>query len=259
MIERNTNMSELKRNLVFEDIVIYDKEIEFSKDDRKAGYNIGNLLNMPYLSGQWNQCPHNDEVALKRMNLVADLCKDSILYYYCLDRPENEKVPYVPRIVDSVKKYLDHPSFKEKKELLEMVKDEKCLCVHIRSGDLNVEEDYVQIIEKLSHKFEKVILLGGIHLDEYFKDHHRKTVDFVNQMNMILNKNTNIYVYLDKPDHHLCIMHLAANLLVHKGGFSCLGSLICSGKLYVTSRFEFANHPNWIENTGKRKYYLCHF
>ena len=186
----------LKRNLNFEDIIIYDKEIEFSKDERRAGYNIGNLLNMPYLSGQWKQCPHNDEGALERMNLVANTCVDSILSFYCRGRPIDEKVPYVPRIIDSLKEYMKkNNDFLENNEVFKMVQDPNCLCVHIRSGDLNVEEDYVNIIEKMSYKFEKIILLGGIHLDEYFKPHHMKTIDFMSQVNSILNKIKTTFHY----------------------------------------------------------------
>ena len=251
----------LKRNLIFEDIIIYDKEIEFSKDERKAGYNIGNLLNMPYLSGQWKQCPHNDNGALERMNLVADICKDSILSFYCRGRPVDEKVPFVPRIIDSVHEYIEkNRNLLETNEVYQTVQNPNCLCVHIRSGDLNVEGDYVNVIEKMSHRYEKVILLGGIHLDEYFKPHDIKIIDFMNQINHILNKNDNLFVYLDKPDNHLCIMHKAANLMVHKGGFSCLGSILCTGNLFVTHHFEFVKHPNWIENRNERKYYLVsHF
>jgi hypothetical protein len=108
----------------------------------------------------------------------------------------------------------------------------------------------------MSHNYEKVILLGGIHLDEYFKPHHMKTIDLVNQMNYITSKNSNIFVSLEKPDVHLSMMHKAANLMVHKGGFSCLGSILSTGKLFVTTHFEFANHPNWIENVDQKRYFL---
>ena len=247
----------LKRNLTFEDIIIYDKEIEFSNDERRAGYNIGNLLNMPYLSGQWKQCPHVDEGSLQRMNVVADICKDSILHFYCQERPSDEKVPYIPRVIDSVEKYIEkNRSVLESNDVFQMIQNPNCLCIHIRSGDLNVEEEFVNIIEQMSHNYEKVILLGGIHLDEYFKPHYMKTIDLVNQMNYITSKNSNIFVSLEKPDVHLSMMHKAANLMVHKGGFSCLGSILSTGKLFVTPHFEFANHPNWIENVEQKRYFL---
>jgi len=251
-------MDQLKRHITPNDVIIYDKNIDFTLDERKAGYNIGNLLNMPYLSGQWTPIPGLDECSsrrLDRMNLVADICKDSILHIYCNYRPFDEKVPCGPRIMDSVKKYMEkNKKMFETNEIFKMVQNPRCLCVHIRSAELNVEQEYVSIIEKLSHLYDKIILLGGIHLDRDFRPDEIKTSIFAYDMNRIMDKNSNIFLYLDKPDIHLCLMHKAANLLVHKGGFSCLGSIVCKGTLFLTNLFEYLDQPNWIEIMEGRKY-----
>ena len=48
----------MKRNISDNDIIIRDNFIK--EDERNAGYNLGDLLNMPSLIGIWNQKPHQD-------------------------------------------------------------------------------------------------------------------------------------------------------------------------------------------------------
>jgi predicted oxidoreductase len=121
---------------------------------------------------------------------------------------------------------------------------------------MNVEETFVSVIEEMSHMYEKVILLGGIHLDEYFRPNDVKLSIFAYDMNYIMNKNKNIFLCLDEPDLHIVLMHKASNLLLHKGGFSCIGSLICEGKIFITNHFSYDRHPHWKEYNGNRKYNL---
>jgi hypothetical protein len=71
-------------------------------------------------------------------------------------------------------------------------------------------------------------------------------------MNNILAKRDNVYIYLNSPDIHLSIMSEATNLLVHKGGFSCLGSIVCGGNLFITNYFIYAKRTNWISKVNKK-------
>lgn len=67
----------------------------------------------------------------------------------------------------------------------------------------------------------------------------------------------NIYIHLNTPDMHLAIMSMASNLLVHKGGFSCLGSIVCNGNLFITKNFHHANCNNWMNKVNKKYSLLC--
>jgi hypothetical protein len=186
------------------------------------------------------------------MNLIGTHYEDSVLNYYCSTRENREEpVPNIDRIINSV----DH--FRGKNEtLLEeisiIVKEPDVCCVHVRNGDLHTEGDYIKIIIKLSYLFKKIIILSGIHLDSYFKGEAKKKENFLNTMNNILQMRDNIYLYLNTPDMHLSVMAMASNLLIHKGGFSCLGSILCKGNLFITHHFTIAKCNNWLEKVNKK-------
>ena len=240
----------MKRFINIEDIIITDKFIP--DDERNAGYNIGDLLNMPNLADYWAGNPHADPYALHRMKLLGENYKDSILDYYCSGR-ENDKepVPNVNLIIKSCEQ------FKSKnQEILEdisvIVKQKDVCCVHIRNGDVGTEVNFIDIVIKLSRKFNKIIILSGVHLDCYFASQEHKKINFMNTINNILNQNDNMYIYLAPPDIHLSIMSIASNLLLHKGGFSCVGSIVCSGNLFVTEYFGYVNASNWNSRVNKK-------
>ena len=238
------------KQLVYEDVKIHEKTIE--EDTRSAGYNIGDLLNMPYLDNTWNSNPHHDTNLLNRMNLISDNYKGSILNYYCERRGLNDPVPNIQLIVESVAYYNEINKHKYE-DILKIVKDKDTLCVHVRSGDLMTEMEFMNKIEQLSHKFKKIILLSGIHGDQHFANDHNKKMRFVLTINHILNKNKNeSYIYLNEPDVHLMIMMNASNLLVHKGGFSCLGSIISTGRLFTTNMFYHVYKENWRKHVNKK-------
>lgn len=57
----------------------------------------------------------------------------------------------------------------------------------------------------------------------------------------------NFTVDYNSPDNHLWIMRNCKNLLVHKGGFSILGSLLFQGdNLYLTSFYEPLNEKQQL-------------
>lgn len=237
------------KQLVYEDIQIYEKPIE--EDTRQAGYNIGDLLNMPYLDNTWDRTPHYNNDGLIRMNLVGDNYKGSILNYYCEHREQSDPVPNINLIVESVSYYNEMNKHKYE-GILNIVKDKDTLCVHVRSGDLPTEIEFISKIEQLSYKFKKIIILSGIHGDQHYADHHNKKMRFVIIMNHILNNNKNdSYIYLNEPDVHLMIMMNASNLLVHKGGFSCLGTIISTGRLFTTNLFYHLYKENWNKHVNK--------
>ena len=239
----------LKRVLKLSDISITDKNI--LKDTRNAGYNLGDLLNMPHLGNMWDSSPHRNSEELYRMNLLGSNYKNSVLDYYCSGREnEEENVPNINLIINAVEQ------FKTKnqqilKDISVIVKEDNVCCVHVRNGDLDTEDDFIKVIIKLSYRFNKIILLSGIHLDSYYKDEKQKKKNFIKTMNNILVQRDNIYIYLNSADIHLSIMSVASNLLLHKGGFSCLGSIVCNGNLFITNYFLFAKCDNWISKVNK--------
>jgi hypothetical protein len=254
-MEIDLNLIGLKRELLIEDIIIYDKNHDL--DETKQGYNIGDLLNMPYLSENWKQTPHKDLNYLKRMLLIASLYENSILNNYCENRPLNEPVPNIPRIIDSVNKFTNKNK-NNYENLFLFVQKPDCLCVHIRSGDLTVEDEFVKKIRELSYEFKYIILFSGVHSDESYKENEFKINNFYNSINNILKQNTNIYFFMNRQDVHLSLMSVASNLLIHKGGFAALASIISTGNLFITRIFIHAFKDTWIQTLNKR-YTLLEF
>lgn len=251
------SISNLKQSIDLSDIQIYGKNTVFKGDNKELcvlvkqqGYNMGDLLNMPYLSGQWPQTPHGLYNYLERMYIVSNSFDNSIVNLYCKHRPDNELVPCIPRLISSVNEYIEQHA-ELYKDIFSLVKQPDCLCVHIRLGDAFVSEAYVNVIEKLSSQFTTVILLAGIHLDEMFSKHDDKVTSYLTNITNILNKNTNIYVYFNDPDVHVSIMALASNLLLHRGGFTAIGSIVSTGKLFVTNECYHVFHSNWIKDVNK--------
>jgi len=237
------NIPFLKRQITADDIIIYDKVIE---NDR-GGYNLGDLLNMPALLGLWDYTnPHGKG----RMNRLGKIYENTILSYYCENRKDKDPIPDVKLINESVINFTEHNKYLYE-DILAVVKNTSTCCVHVRNGDCETEQYYINVIIELSDIFDTIILLSGVHSDEAFKKHDDKINNFVNTINSILNQKTNIYIYLNCADIHLSIMMNAANLLLHKGGYSCLGSIVSTGILFITDIFQVVNYKLWKQLVNK--------
>jgi hypothetical protein len=86
----------MKRSIDYYDIEIFGKT-EIKEDPINAGYNLGDLLNMPFLYGVWEQNPHGGKERLDRMNIIGKAYPGSILSNYISDRPEDEPIPNMER------------------------------------------------------------------------------------------------------------------------------------------------------------------
>lgn len=225
-----------------QDIHIHGKPL--LNDVTGAGYNIGDLLNLPSLSGYWNANPHNSHEELERLYTVGHLYPKSILSYYIEARPPHEPVPNLNRVIGAVNKFIAYTS--SLPELIRVVNNENVLCVHIRCGDKEAEQSFLDLIVDLAKDYRFVYIFSGLHLDERFASNADKKVKFVNTMNYILERTTNVSVILAEPDVHLCLMSKSKHLLLHKGGFSAIGSIVCEGRVYTTKFMEKLT-PSWIE------------
>jgi hypothetical protein len=246
-------MKIITRLLVADDIEIFGKDIP--EDKRAAGYNIGDLLNMPHLAGCWYANPHNSIEQLKRLYIVGESYKGSILHFYIQKRPNTETIPFIPRVIGATKMYINNNKCDVFKEVCELVQDIDNICVHVRSGDKFVEPEFIDLIAKISKKYKNVYLLSGVHKDEFFEKNDVKINNFLNSINNILVQNGNIHIILGEPDEHLGIMYSAKNLLLHKGGFSVLGSIVNQGNLFLTPLLTTIECVKW-KNMVNRSYVI---
>jgi hypothetical protein len=223
-------------------------------DIYKSGYNLGDLLNMSYLGGRENKqnCPHAWKEMLDRMIVCGEFYKDTVLHFYCKKRKSYlETVPNIPLIVESVKIFAEQ-NIENFDMILPIVKDPETLVVHVRSGDYDTESKFIDLIIKLSDKYKQIVILAGIHADIKCRDMDSKYRNFLSTINSLLSSKNNIYIYLESPDIHLSIMSYSANLLLHKGGFTCLGAIVATGNLYLTKYLGHETHENWKKNITKK-------
>jgi hypothetical protein len=48
-----------------------------------------------------------------------------------------------------------------------------------------------------------------------------------------------VHIDVGSADEHISLMRQASNLLVHRGGFSIIGTLVCSGNLFIPRRSAY--------------------
>jgi hypothetical protein len=227
-------------------------------DENKESYILGDLLNMPKFFAGWNSNPHGSDVLYKLFKKTALQYKNNILGIYDSYRTdENEPFPNVEKIKLSVDTYIEN---NKKNSILEQLllscNDTNTLFVHLRSGDKGIVEDqYINTIINLTSKYNKIVILAGIHQNAERSHHFPNVTESIDNLKISLSKiylkNSNIILDLNEPDLHLSIMRKCKNLLLHKGGFSMLGGIIFSGNnLYVTDLFYPIQHNNteYFEN-----------
>lgn len=238
----------IKENLVNDNFVIpiYD-----NNNVTTNGYNIGDLLNMPSFWAGWNRNPHNNQAGYDIFLNVAKNYPNTIVYYYSqLRDDESEPIPNMAKIEEAVDLYIKNNDLSN---IINIVNNDETLCVHLRSGDKGIVEDhYIDKINILADKYNKIIILSGIHSDQNYQSIEQSKKNLIQSLQKI--NNTKIKIHIDKPDNHLVMMHKSKNLLVHKGGFSILGSIIFNGNnLYYTELFEPRDNNEIVNHINNKK------
>ena len=232
----------------------------FDKD--KLSYNLGDLLNMPYFVAGWANTPHADINMKETFLTAASQYRDNILGIYDKTRTDpNEPIPNVERINSSTDTYINNNLNLDKnlQDILELAQDENILFVHLRSGDKGRISDYfINIINKISEKYSQVVILCGISkvntvIEKFYPSVEESTKILKDDLKKIIN-NKKIIIDTSEPDIHLCAMHRAKNLLVHRNGFSMLGAILFTGNnLYISSDFGcIRNRDNTLRNKDDR-------
>jgi hypothetical protein len=205
---------------------------------------------MPYYWTGWNQNPHNSQEYYNMACNTAQDNPDTILGKYYSSRSNDEIIPNLNRLSNVIDNYINDTKIYNL-DIIKIIKDSNTLTVHLRSGDRGIiSNSYIKKIDDLFKKFDKVILLSGVNRSRYIEDEnseHNVTCkkNLLESYNKILKLNNNIFVYLDIPDIHISIMKLSSNLLLHKGGFSVIGSFINNNNIFVTNELSAINDNKW--------------
>jgi len=213
-------------------------------------YRLGDKLQMPRVccsQHHTNPVWAGPDVA-KRAAAYAEDFPGTILHrYYQYDDAE-ELPPSVTRLERAVNDYLDANRIEE---LTKEVNRDDTLVIHIRTGDYgNLRSDVIQHMGSVAQGFRKHIVCLGMHNtftyyhgrseNETFLNFHDACKDILRQLG-----NT-CKILLGGADQHCSIMCKARNLYVHKGGFSCLVSLLCRGNIYCSPKFAPLSEDNEV-------------
>jgi hypothetical protein len=212
---------------------------------------------MPYYWANWQQVPHADTNMLNIALNTAHKNPDTIVEIYYRERPETEKIPNLNRLNNAVNKYINLNKILDL-EISSIIQHENTLCVHLRSGDYGIiSNDFTKIVFDFSKKFKKVIILFGLNRSRDLNIDSENNIKSKNNLhislNNLLNMNNNIYAYDDIPDVHICLMSIASNLLLHKGGFSIIGSFINNNNIFITNEFFAKNSEKWKKEVKNKK------
>lgn len=227
-------------------ISLNDIIIKPCEKDNTKYYNIGDRLNMPFY---WKESYSFSDVEQKQHSLYYP---NSILYKYYQCHRIGEHTPNLKKLQDCVNEY----SSPENRftAILNKIRQNTTLVIHIRSGDYgSMTVDYYNTIVYLSKNFKNIILFCGVHNNNRHTQIDTAKQRVCDAINKVLGTVINTEVYLDDPDAHLYLMSQATNLLIHKGGFSLLGSFVTSGTIYYTKELQAWNNDKW-HNAIKHKH-----
>jgi hypothetical protein len=104
-----------KQKIDIDDIKIFDIDIKYGV----TGYNIADLLNMPYYWAGWKQNPHcGDDYYFNIAKNTALNNPTTILgKYYSSRVDQEEKIPNLNRLVNTIDDYIDEKNVKNNKSI----------------------------------------------------------------------------------------------------------------------------------------------
>lgn len=237
-------------------IILYQYEsleIKINDEIYEDYYNIGNLTCIHALRGRWDNLFCYNEYINGRINHFPG----SIFDIYMKTIDENDILPNIEKLQKAVDVYIEQNNVRSIDYIQDIMMDD-VLCVHIRSGDFgNVEEKFIETIHTLSKDYRRVYILSGIHKDyrSGSKDNNMNNLSI--DLEKIMNDDKYVFKNAD-ADIDISIFRLCRNLLVHKEGFSLLGSILFQGNnLYITPLLNATTEKNrWSEYMGDRYIFI---
>ena len=231
---------------------------------RRITYSVGDCLRLPRIYYRNHKVPVLPDGDARARPLPArpmrevvsivknNIWKDSLLYKYYLDIDMDECQPNMQRFINIVDD-MDYSNFDVK--IFDTIKETGTLVCHIRTGDCgNLEKETLSQLQKLRSQFDVCLICLGMEWSDapglYWDRHGDKKDDIIKHFfttcsQLLCSLGDNTSIIKAEPDYHICMFRHSKNLFVHKGGFSCIGSLICKGNIYCSKEFvPFSNEKN---------------
>ena len=241
------------------------------KNDGDPCYNIGDHCLMPAFNRIHPPCykkigenlVHDDRAWQRRVEHARRFQGSILNRHYHPGVPSNLRWPPDRRLATVTDEYTADNGLLA----ADYIGRDDILCVHVRSGDVGVCEDaQVTAIRGLLPRFRKVVILLGCHnIYDWWKNVEIKngrslsdqkafvSSTFTDTIRRLVNLPSQICIDVGSSDEHISLMRQASNLLVHKGGFSVIGTLVCTGNLFITHRLHNELVPGLWEDTMKKR------
>lgn len=242
----NLNLIKFKNKKYYYNSKVIKKEEIFKYllniEDKNSNihYNIGNILNIPYY---FNNNPWELSRQFRGVN-TKEFKNTLVNYYFKNFKLGKDTVPDTIRLNSSIDKYIEDNKLKYYSSIFNQ---DNILVVHLRVGDMGeISNKYYKTILNLSKNFYKIFLLVGIHRNTAYKNKkHIVIKNTNNSIFKIFDNINNACIVIGNADEHISIMKFSKNLLLHKGSYTVIGSIVCPNNVYITDEFSAHKSDRW--------------
>jgi len=230
-----------------------------------AGYNLGDLLNMPTYSMSWNTTFQKWRHVWIRENMPTSI----VGQYYTFRNPNMASGALPPCNLDPdvgrIRQAFAASEAKNRVNPLQLraLQQQDTITIHLRSGDRSGQSDsFASEVLKVARQLNclhskpcRLVVMTWLHA-------HRKTLtkkaikrmrgDLVLFESSLRKRHINATVEFwrggsRRTDDDLFLMAMASHLIVHHGGFSALGGILSHGVVYFSSRMApFSTNPHYM-------------
>lgn len=234
---------------------------DYASIESRFGYNVGDLLNMPSFTGAYQATwPPNGKRELVEVATAIHLSHPKSIigryfqnYTCCLER-----LPLIRRLQDVVASYGESVDASLQGYLRSTIESQDTLLVHVRSCDKSVpHNNFLNYAATLSSSFRSIVLMGQCHNDTRYANHHDALENLRQSFQTLARRMGREKVTLfprANADDHVFAMSRASHLLVHRGGFSAVGALVCRGKVYYCQDMQsFFDNAEFMANIPRHQ------
>lgn len=215
-------------------------------------YDLAYLLDVPsFVDKAWRAVPHEVESRAARM---ARAYPDSLLAIYRAIPSSCSRKPFPPHLRHALRIFRESKKSPVSRDE-DLVKRNDTLVLLIQSNgnhQTSLPAKFVQEALHRSRSFSNVLVMAYLG-DTGTPENARLDTEFI--VGTLKSERINVRVHKSTgEDEDIYLMHIAANLFVHRGAFSALGALVCDGTVFYTSEMEDymkQNQYKWMLRNGQ--------
>lgn len=219
-------------------------------------YDLAYLLDVPaFTEKAWRPVHHH---VTSRANRMANAYPDSLLAAYRAIPSSCARQPFPPHLRHALRVYADNRNRRTSRDE-QLVKRNDTLVLMVEaaaSGHTmhasSLPPKFVQEALHRARSFANVLVMTYL-ADSATPEDARLHTNFI--VKTLKSERINVRVHESEgEDEDVYLMHIAANLFVHRGSFAALGALVCDGTVFYTSEMDdFMKHNQykWMLKNGR--------